>query len=149
MLSLDMEASKLLGDTFEPKSAEPLHSTSLETDHTELVLVELPRDMEPRLLKHRKVCFLDSVVSNVTLDCEYECEVSTQAEGIPQVVVMFPDKKGKYRPMKPVTGYMKLVKRSEPLVSVRNHVIRTSPREQPGNLKVKWQGLEAPRKRGS
>lgn len=140
----------MLGDSFEPKSGDPLHSsTSLLSADTELVLVELPRDIEPRLLKHRKICFMDSVVSNVTLDCEYECEVSAQAEGIPQVMVMFPDKKGKYRPVKEVSGYVKLVKRSEPLVSARNNAIRTSPREQPGNLKVKWQGLEAPRKRGS
>jgi hypothetical protein len=140
-----MEAAKLLGDTFQAKSGEPLHhSSTLESDDIELVLVELPRDIEPKLLKHRKISLLDSVTSCVTLDSVYECEVSTQPEGIPQAVMMFPDKKGRYRPIKPVSGYVKLMKKSEPLLSARSNTLRTSPREQPGKLGVKWQGLEAP-----
>ena len=126
----------MLGETFAPCAAPPLIPLELlKRKELELVLVELPRDVEPRMMKKQKVCVLDNVVSQVQLDSEYECEVSTRPEGIPQAVVMFPDEQGKYRPVKAITAYAKLIKPSKPTQTQRSNVLKTQPREQPKELR--------------
>ena len=138
-----MEKPSLLGESFTPLKTTPfLHREVLEQSATELVLVELPADIEPHALKKRKICMMDGVVSPVSLEGEYECEVTEREEGIPRAMVLFPDEEGSFRPVRRISAYVKVVRSQQSQGGSREKVIRTLPREPRKNLKLKWQHIE-------
>ena len=119
-----------------------MHRKALEGTELELVLVELPVDLRPKALKKQEVCLLDSVVTPITLEAEYECKVVTDETNMPEAILMFPDEEGNYRPIKRPSVYMKVLRRSEDLKSARANALKTQPRAPLRNLKLKWQSIE-------